>query len=301
MNILECFETRAFNELIRFSFEEVRAAFNLNGYFVSDEKMDQFVCEAKQVKDWYTEELNKVEQYVQGEYTIKINSGDEVPEFETPQFKVKAVETQTKRRLIKLIAEYFDYDLFQNHKALLYGHELFKEEAVEAPHELLIALNVNKSKIYSLLSILGYYQRNYGYFLSRTDFLAICYDYSHQVHAINKNLGMEYRFVNIFLASGRIKPPKRRKIEGTVDFNIDNVVSEQYQSTKFIDVDKISLLMLIQPYLKNNTQEICKIIEIMMKNFKKYKGPMAWEKTMEEVRSFIAECEIKGIMKELPR
>lgn len=189
MNILECFETGAFNELIRFSFEEVRAAFNLNGYFVSSEQMDRFVCEATQVKTKYTEELNKVEQYAQGEYTVKINSGDEVPEFETPQFKVKAVETQTKRQLIKLIAEYFNRDLFQSNKTFLYGHELFKEETVEAPHELLIALNVNKTKIYSLLSILGYYQRNYGYFLSRTDFLAICYDYSHQVHIINKNLG----------------------------------------------------------------------------------------------------------------
>jgi hypothetical protein len=57
--------------------------------------------------------------------------------------------------------------------------------------------------------------------------------------------------------------------------------------------------MLIQPYLKNNTQEICKIIEIMMKNFRKYRGMVAWEKTMEEVRSFIADCEAKGIMKRL--
>jgi hypothetical protein len=110
---------------------------------------------------------------------------------------------------------------------------------------------------------------------------------------------MEYRFVNIFLSSSRIKPPKKRKTEGTVDSNIDNALSEQFQSTKFIDVDKISLLMLIQPYLKNNTQEICKIIEIMMKNFRKYRGMVAWEKTMEEVRSFIADCEAKGIMKRL--
>ena len=57
--------------------------------------------------------------------------------------------------------------------------------------------------------------------------------------------------------------------------------------------------MLIQPYLKNNTQEICKIIEIMMKNFRRYRGMDAWEKTMEEVRAFIFECEAKGIMKRL--
>lgn len=299
MNILECFETGAFNELIRFSFDEVRAAFNLNRYFVLDEHGCQFVQEASQVKSWYTEELDKIEEYALGEYTSKINSGADIPDFEMPQFKVKAVETQVKRKLIKLITKYFNHDLFQSNKSAIYGDELFKEETVEAPHELLIALNVNKSKIYSLLSILGYYQRNYGYFLSRTDFLTICYDYSRQVYVINKNLGMEYRFVNIFLASGRIKPPKKRKLGGSVDSNIDNVLSEQYQSTKFIDVDKISLLMLIQPYLKNNTHEICKIIEIMMRNFKKYKGMDAWEKTMEEVRAFIADCEAKGIMKRL--
>ncbi len=32
MNILECFETEAFNELINFSFDEVRRAFNRYAY-----------------------------------------------------------------------------------------------------------------------------------------------------------------------------------------------------------------------------------------------------------------------------
>ena len=297
--MLKYFETGAFNELIRFSFDEVRAAFNLNKYFVLAEQGDQFVYDATQVKNWYTEELNKVEQYAQGEYTTNINSGIEVPEYDAPQFKTKAVETQTKRKLIQLIAKYFNDDLFQRNKALIYEDEHFKEEALETLHELLIALNVNKSKLYSLLSILGYYQRNKGYFLSRADFLAICYNYSNQVYAINKSLGMEYRFVNIFLASGRIKPPKMRKTDGSVDAHIDNAVSELYQSTKFIDIDKISLLLLIQPYLKNNTQEICKIIEIMMKNFRKHRGMDAWEKTMAEVRALISDCEAKGIMKRL--
>ncbi len=297
--MLEYFETGAFNEMIRFSFDEVRTAFNLNKYFVLAEQGNQFVWDARQVQDWYVEELNKIESYALGEYTTSINSGIEVPEFDTPQFKVKAVETQTKRKLIKLITEYFNYDLFQSNKALIYEQELFKEEAVETLHELLIALNVNKSKLYSLLSILGYYQRNKGYFLSRADFLAICYNYSNQVYVINKSLGMEYRFVNIFLANGRIKPPKMRKTDGSVDAHIDNAVSELYQSAKFIDIDKISLLLLIQPYLKNNTQEIVKIIEIMMKNFRKYSGMDAWEITMAEVRAFISDCEAKEIMKRL--
>ena len=59
-NILECFETEAFNELMQFSFDEVREAFNLNGYFVMEEQGGQFVQEASQAKDWYTEELKKI-------------------------------------------------------------------------------------------------------------------------------------------------------------------------------------------------------------------------------------------------
>jgi hypothetical protein len=297
MNIKECFETGSFNEMIQFSFDEVRAAFNLNKYFVLDEHGEEFISEAIRVKNWYNDELNQIESYSQGEYTSNINLGIEIPDYDTPQFKVKAVETQAKRKLIQLITKYFNQELFQINKPFIYGHECFKEEPVETLHEMLVALNVNKSKLYSLLSILGYYQRNYGYFLSRADFLSICYNYSNQVYVINKRLGMEYRFVNIFLSSGRIKPPKKRKSSGSVDSNIDNVISEQYQSTKFIDIDKISLLMLVQPYLKNNTQEVCKIIEIMMWNFKKYRGMDAWGQTMAEVRTFIAECEAKGIMK----
>ena len=109
---------------------------------------------------------------------------------------------------------------------------------------------------------------------------------------------MEYRFVNIFISSSRIKPSKSKKTQGGVDSNIDNFVSEQFQSNKFIDIDKTSLLMLIQPYLKHNTKEINKIIEIMTENFKKYKTD-AWDKTWNEVAEFIKECELKGIMKRL--
>lgn len=296
-NILEYLESGAFNELIRFSFEEVRSVFNLNQYFVLDEHYDKFIYEASQVKSWYTDALNKIEVYAQGEYAANLNSGIEVPEIDTPQYKVRNIEVQTKRKLIQLIIKYFNQDLFQHNKPQIYGHEIFKEEAIETPYEMLVALNVNKNRIYSLLSILGYYQRHRGYFLSRAEFMNICYDYSCQVHFINKSLGMEYRFVNIFIGNQRIKPSK--KTDGKVDTNIDNFLSEQFQSHKYIDIDKISLLMLIQPYLKHNTQEIHKIIEVMMKNFRKYRGANAWEKTMEEVNSFIAECEVKGIMKRL--
>ena len=69
----------------------------------------------------------------------------------------------------------------------LYGQEVFTEESIETPHELWVSLNVHKDHIYSLLSILGYYHRHNHYFLSQSDFYQICYEYSKQVHYINRN------------------------------------------------------------------------------------------------------------------
>lgn len=299
MTILECFETGAFNELINFPFEEVRATFNLFYLYVLEEQQNRLVAEATQIKSLYIEELNKIEEYMQGEYIQRINSGEDIPEFDEPKYKINGIEVQTKRKLINLITKYFNKKLFEQNKQYIFEQEIFKEESVEMLHELLISLNVHKSRIYSLLSIIGYYQRQKGYFLSRSDFLKICLDYSNQVYFINKSLGMKYRFVNIFIGSSRIKPPKRKKTENNVDTNIEICIDEQYKSNKFIDVDKISLLMLIQPYLKNNTKEINEIIKIMMKNFKNYSNKLSWETILAEVDTYISECEKKGIMKRL--
>ena len=289
MKLLECLENEAFNELINFSFEEVRSVFNQNKYFVSGENGDHFTSEALQVINWYKEEIKNIESYTQGEYTDLINSGVDVPEDEEPQFKVKEVEIQMKSRLIDLIKRYFDKDLFEQNRSAIYGQEIFKEESVETPHELWISLNVHKDHIYSILSILGYYQRHKGYFLSQSDFYKICYEYSSQVHYINRNLGMKYRFVNIFIGSQRIKTSSKG----------DEEVDESYQSSKFIDVDKLSLIGLLQPYLKHNTNEIKQIIDIMMRNLRGRHGGLAWDRAQEEVNQFIAECEAKGIMKRL--
>lgn len=294
--IWECFETEAFNELINYSFNEVRNVFNHWAYYVSYADSKELFNETSQAKKWYLDELAKLEKYAQTDYTELVNSGIEVPEYDEPSYLVKAVEIQTKKKLIGLIKKYYNKEVFQTHKYELYGLDTFKEEPVETPHELLVALNLHKDRIYSLLSILGYYQRCRGYFISQTDFYKICYDYSHQVYCINKSLGMKYRFVNIFISSSRIKPSKGNRSA----YDVDEENWEQYQSNKFIDIDKISLLMLIQPYLKHNTQEIKSIIEIMSKNLNKRFGRgLSWEKTLDEVNTFIAECETRGIMKRL--
>ena len=64
------------------------------------------------------------------------------------------------------------------------------------------------------------------------------YEYSKQVHYINRNLGMKYRFVNIFISSQRIKSSSH-----------SDEVDESFQNSRFIDVDKLSLIGLLQPYL----------------------------------------------------
>lgn len=289
MKFSDCFVMEAFNELINFSFEEVRAAFNQFEYYVSLGKEEAFVSESIQVKNWYSEELKMIEKYTQEEYTDLVNSGEDIPEFDEPSFMIRDLEIQAQSKLIEIIRKYFDRDVFEKNKTSFFKHEVFQEESVETPHELWVSLNVHKDHIYSILSILGYYQRHKGYFLSQSDFYKICYEYSRQVHYINRNLGMKYRFVNIFISSQRIKSSSKS----------DEEVDESYQSSKFIDVDKLSLIGLLQPYLKHNTNEIKQIIDIMMRNLRGRHGGLAWDSALEEVNNFISECESKGIMKRL--
>jgi hypothetical protein len=279
----------AFNELINFSFEEVRVAFNQFRYYISLTNEESFINELIQVKNWYSEELKKIEKYTQDEYTDLVNSGEDIPEYDEPSFMIKEVEIQVKSKMIEIISKYFDRDVFEKNKTSFFKHEVFQEQSVETPHELWVSLNVHKDHIYSILSILGYYQRHKGYFLSQSDFYKICYEYSSQVHYINRNLGMKYRFVNIFISSQRIKTSSKG----------DEEVDESYQSSKFIDVDKLSLIGLLQPYLKHNTNEIKQIIDIMMRNLRGRHGGLAWDSALEEVNNFISECESKGIMKRL--
>ena len=288
MKLLECLENEAFNELINFSFGEVRNLLNQFIYYVSLAKEEAFISEASAVKAKYEEELERIEKYTREEYADLVSAGVDVPEYDDPSFMVKEVEFKTKSQLIGLIKKYFDRGEFEQNRSALYGQAVFKEEAIETPHELWVSLNVHKDHIYSLLSILGYYQRRNNYFLSQSDFYQICYEYSKQVHYINRNLGMRYRFVNIFISSQRIKSSYQ-----------SDEVDESFQSNQFIDVDKLSLIGLLQPYLKHNTHEINKIIEIMMKNLRGRRGGIAWESALEEVNRFIAECETKGIMKRL--
>ena len=57
MKLLECLENEAFNELINFSFEEVKTLFNWYAYYVPTSKAEPFVSEASAVKIKYEEDI----------------------------------------------------------------------------------------------------------------------------------------------------------------------------------------------------------------------------------------------------
>lgn len=67
-HILDCLETEAFNELINFSFTEVRELFNQFIYYVPFKKEKDFINEATQIKSWYEGELNRIDTYAQTEF-----------------------------------------------------------------------------------------------------------------------------------------------------------------------------------------------------------------------------------------
>lgn len=291
MEIFECFETEAFNELTKFPFEEVRKVFNQYPCYVPESDAEPFVADTSQLKSWYANELNKVDEYAKGEYEYKLRAQGFVEDYEEPSYMAGEIEDQAKAKIVEIIEKYFNRNLYQSYKGYMFGPNAMKAEVVETPHQLYVSLLVYKKHIYSLLSIIGYYHRNRGYFLSRSDYYKICCEYSNEVYQINKSLGMRRRFVDIFLSDCRIHPSSGRIAAG--------LVVDEDQNNDFIDVDKISLVMLIQPYLTNNTQEINKIIEIMQKNLRGKHGGLAWRDTLKQVQVFIAECEAKGIMKRL--
>ena len=127
MKLLECLENEAFNELINFSFEEVRALFNQFIYYVPFVKEEAFISEASAVKVKYEEELMRIEKYTKEEYTELVNLGVEIPEFDELAFMAQDLEIQIQSQLIGLIRKYFDKDEFAQHRSELYGRGYLKK------------------------------------------------------------------------------------------------------------------------------------------------------------------------------
>jgi len=271
MGILDVLDNQEFYELVNFDFEEVREVFNLNDYYVSDEDGDKFIAEAMKVKAEYLEEREKIDDYKKGEY-CKIAESRRPRFEEEPAYREHDLESRIRDLLIGLIEEYFDEATYQKYRPLLVKG-LSAKKNNENSVELELSLLIEKRFIYAFLSTIGYWQRHNNYFLSNKAFYEICSKYTSEVLRINRELKDKGAvFFNIFLGDCRI------------------------DSDKYIDIDAISYIKLITPYLKTNTEQLAEIVKIISASFRRYGESNRWQSAMEEVDNYIAKCENEGLM-----
>ena len=271
MDIWFIVENQMFSELSNYSFEEVRYVFNSAGFYVPEDKQSELISKAQVVKDDYLKKLNEIETY---EKTVYCNVVDKqkVPFEKDPTFMMGTLETEIKDKLINLIEEYFDEKTFERNKDLINKED--KKVVEEDPYLLSVFLTTIRKRFYSFLTLVGYYQRHKNYFISKTDMYQINKEYSKAVYIMNKGLGKEYEYHNIFVSWGRL-------------------------DDKYLDVDKISLESLVCKYLKINTNELIEITKIMLKCFSMSFGNDAWDLIKDETGKYIKECEKNRLMKEV--
>lgn len=273
MDIWFIVENEMFNELVSFSFEEIRKLVNCAEYYVPESKGMKFVEKGKIIKEEYTNELAKIEVYEKEVYNKKVDSHIKVRYEEDPTYLVGNLESKIRDQLIDLIEEYFDKETFLKNK-----DEIIKEEVKEVeedPYLLSVFVGTLRRQFYGFLSIIGYQQRHHNYFIRRSDIGKICRAYSAEVNYINKGLGKDQQeYHNIFGSWGRLGP-------------------------NYIDVDKISLISFVLKHLNTNTNEMIEITKIMMKGFQYGSGDGAWDWILEESNKYIMQCAQKGLMKEL--
>lgn len=273
MDIWFMLENEMFNELVSFSFEEIRSVINKAKYYVVKKNEEEFIGKAMDIKDGYVNELTKIEVYEKEVYNKKVDSHIKVRYEEDPTYLVGNLESKIRDQLIDLIEEYFDKETF-----LKYKDEIIKEEVKEVeedPYLLSVFVGTLRRQFYGFLSIIGYQQRHHNYFIRRSDIGKICRAYSAEVNYINKGLGKDQQeYHNIFGSWGRLGP-------------------------NYIDVDKISLISFVLKHLNTNTNEMIEITKIMMKGFKHGSGDDAWDWILEESNKYVIQCAQKGLMKEL--
>lgn len=272
MDIIEVLDTQVFYELVNFDFDEVREVFNLYDFYVSDQDGNKFIAEATQIKADYLEELKGIDAYKTGEYCKIVETRR--PGFEEePAYMEEVLRSKTRDLLIGLIEKYFDEPTYQRYRHLLVKGISAKKDT-ESPVELGLNLLIEKRFIHAFLSTIGYWQRHKSYFLSNRGFWEICKKYSSEVLRINPELkDKDVEFFNIFLGNCRI------------------------DSDKYIDIDEISYIRLITPYLQTNTAQLAEIVKIITKCFRQYGAVDRWLNAQEEIDNYIAKCESEGLMK----
>ncbi|MBP3369320.1 MAG: hypothetical protein J6L85_01085 [Clostridia bacterium] len=113
MNVYECLENGAINELINFSFDEVKRVFNRCAYYVPEICENQFVNEATAVKTWYQGELKKIEKYKQEEYRDLLSLGEDIPEYDTPEYNI-TIPKPFRKHIFKLYCYIFLFQIISN-------------------------------------------------------------------------------------------------------------------------------------------------------------------------------------------
>lgn len=273
MTIIDILDNQNFSELVNFDFEEVRAVFNLNDYYVADQSADAFIAEATQVKAEYSERLQKIDEYKKGKYCEIAESRR--PDFdEEPAYMEHCLRAETRDRLKDLIEKYFDEDTYKEYRAMLVKG-IAAEQRTENPVGLKLELLTENRFIYAFLSSIGYWQRA-GYFLSDEAFYEICNKYTSEVLKMNPQLRLEgVKFINIFLHKCRI------------------------DSDKYLDIDAISYIKLIEPYLQTNTEQLAEIVKIVTNSFRQQGVKQRWQLAMSKVEKYMKKCVEEGVMIEL--
>ena len=273
MTIIDILDNQNFSELVNFDFEEVRAVFNLYGYYVSAAKSrEAFLTEAKQAKAEYSERLQEIDRYKKGEYCKIAES--RCPDFdEEPAYMEHCLRAETRDRLKDLIEKYFDEATYKEYRATLVKG-IATEQRTENPAGLKLELTVEKGFIHAFLSTIGYWQRHAGYFLSNRAFWEICTKYTSEVLKMNPEFQSEDKkcFFNIFLGAYRL------------------------DSDKYIDIDTISYIKLIEPYLQTNTEQLTEIVNIIASSFRQRGESERWGLAMDRIDDYIEKCTREGVM-----
>ncbi len=274
MDVVKVLEIGAINELTKLDIKElVETVIGKRDYYTLPSRIDSFNSKVNEQFNYYWNKMNEIDNF-EKELNYKIDNQKYQPNFEEePSYKRGILGFEVRDNLIDLLEEYFDKNVFLSNKTKWEKENNITRVVQEDNYSLDLELNISSRQIYAFLSSVGYYQRNYHYFLTASDVFNICYKYSGDVCKIN---GFPYHYFNIFGKWGRIE--EYAQTEGIQDY---------------LDIDNISLRELVVPYLKTNTNELKQIYNNIVNGFRYGRY---WNEIMEENEEYIKDCEQKGLM-----
>ena len=275
MSVWDSLLEKNFSELYKLTFQEVVEVINRNLYFVVDEEASKrLISKAQPIKDEYLAERKKIEEYQANVYNPSVDRGIYLPA--DPCFMYGKLETETKDKLIEVVIEFFDVATFKKYK-----DDTFDVAPPEGPSQdingLAKVLMTMRKWTYQFITMVDWWHRHEGYFLSWPDMYGVCCRYSKEVVVINRKAGLGFQFINLFQPWTRL-----------------DKLSEDY-----IDIDDISLQSLVLPCFKENVDQLIVIAETIKKAFRGSHGKRAWDEAIKSVSKYIKECEAKGIMKKV--